>query len=764
MPDPRDSTADSGPSIDQIVSQLQGRGATQGWDVVVAQSARVVNELFQRQFVAALAAREQLLTVSGTVPVVENVSVEFTDVVLGPPEVSFDPAKEPQSAAVTIPLISGLAKTTTTLGDVTTVLAVQWITVADGYAITGWIPLGTLTGKVENQTEVVLEINDGKGFFAQLNLEDAAGTVLGSYFLNVLKANASHFDYRLGSLSYAPGPYDLVPASGFEIATQKDLGDPVDAGRVLLFVPTTYNPGGGKQTVLPVANVVPAGMDVTLLVSGNVLLGHILRDALQTALSPYGASVAAQAGPDDVWSATVTGGAVTTDPIADRSSWNGGYWSGGCQAPAPVVVGIFGLTLSVADGQLTARWSATLEQPWAHVYVTLGPYPKCDSERIQMDASIHTSYTADVDPVKAVLSFTTKSSGLRLSYSPGDSSILDQIFKDAGAADKLASKLEKELVAALEPIRDLKVPQVGAFAVTNLLFPDQNVVRLSTVRLPADLVAFGTLQASELAVQPAMTTMATGQAVAFTASAPVTWSASAGHITAAGEYTAPERVARSQVVVITATGADGKKAYAAALVTPAQVQVAPVIHVLQAGGTPQKFTASMLGATTPAIWSISPAVGQVDAHGMYTPPATVQAPTTVALTATFGSATGTARIAVFPALLVGVQVTPRATVPLGPGGVQAFTATLEGKPTAVTWSLLPPVGTIDAAGTYTAPATVDAPQAVLVVATSTISPVIGGTAVVLLGPVAGWAYAPVARPAPVAGNHHHASKEREDGL
>jgi hypothetical protein len=758
MPVTGDNQAGTGPSIDQIVSQMQGRGVTQGWDVVIAQSARVVNELFQRQFVAGLATREQLLTVSGTVPVVENISVELTDVVLGPPEVSFDPAKEPQSAAVTIPLISGLAQTTTVQGDVTSVLAVQWITAADGYAITGWIPLGTLTGKVEHQTEVVLRINDGKGFFAKLSLDGAAGTVLGTYFLDVLKDNASQFDYRLGSLSYAPGPYDLIPASGFEIATQKDLNDPADAGRVLLFVPTTYNPDGGHQTVLPVANVVPAGMDVALLVSGNVLFGHILRDALQSALSSYHATVTAQPTLGDVWSATVAGGVVTTDAIIDKSSWNGAYWSGWCQAPSLVSVNISGLTLSATDGQLTAHWSATLDQPWAHTYVTLIPPTTCDNERIHMDASIERGYAVAVDPVTAVLSFTAQSGGVQVSYTSGDSSILETIFKDAGAADKMASKLAGNILAALQPIWQFQVPQVGAFAVTNLLFPDQNVVRLSTVRLPADLVAFGTLQASKLTVAPAMAIVATGQTVAFTASALVTWSASAGQITAAGAYTAPARVARSQVVVITATGADGTKAYAAALVTPAQVQVAPVIHVLQAGGVRQKFAASMPGATTRAAWSVSPAIGQVDAVGQYTPPATVTTPTVVTLTAAFGSATGTARIVVFPTLPVGVQVTPRATTPLGPGGVQPFTATMDGKPTAVTWSLLPPVGTVDGAGTYTAPATVDAPQAVLVVATSTISPTIGGTAVVLLGPVGGWASAPV------AGHRHHASQDGEDGL
>jgi hypothetical protein len=192
-------------------------------------------------------------------------------------------------------------------------------------------------------------------------------------------------------------------------------------------------------------------------------------------------------------------------------------------------VSIAGITLSAGGGQLTTQWSATTQQPWAPVYLT-PPDPRvhCDSNYVQMNLSLQMSYAALADPVKATLSFTVQSGGTQVSYESADPGILDQIFKDAGAADKVAAALAGNIARALEPIRQFQVPQIGAFAVTNLLFPDQNVVRLAAVRVPADLVAFGTLQASELAVAPAMATVATGQAVTFTASAPVTWAASAG--------------------------------------------------------------------------------------------------------------------------------------------------------------------------------------------------------------------------------------------
>lgn len=65
-----------------------------------------------------------------------------------------------------------------------------------------------------------------------------------------------------------------------------------------------------------------------------------------------------------------------------------------------------------------------------------------------------------------------------------------------------------------------------------------------------------------------------------------------------------------------------------------------------------------------------------------------------------------------------IALTP-ANITLGPSQTQAFTATVSGTSNAaVTWSLIPAVGSISAVGLYTAPAAVASPQMVEVTATS----------------------------------------------
>ena len=79
-----------------------------------------------------------------------------------------------------------------------------------------------------------------------------------------------------------------------------------------------------------------------------------------------------------------------------------------------------------------------------------------------------------------------------------------------------------------------------------------------------------------------------------------------------------------------------------------------------------------------------------------------------------------------------VTISP-ATVSLAAGTTQTFTATVANSAnTSVTWSLNPAVGTITAAGLYTAPATISTAQTVTVTATSTASASAMGTATVSL--------------------------------
>jgi hypothetical protein len=80
----------------------------------------------------------------------------------------------------------------------------------------------------------------------------------------------------------------------------------------------------------------------------------------------------------------------------------------------------------------------------------------------------------------------------------------------------------------------------------------------------------------------------------------------------------------------------------------------------------------------------------------------------------------------------GVAVAP-ATATLGPGATQQFTATIAGSPgAAVNWSLSPALGSISAAGVYSAPATVAAVQTVVITATASADPSKSASATVSL--------------------------------
>lgn len=721
---------------DEIARRLQDKSVTQGWDVIHALSAHKVNELFQRQFVMNLQDKDYLPPISGVVPIIGSYAVEFTDLVLGHPALAFDPEGAPGAAMLTIPVISGIASTTVTTAGATNVVSTQWITQAHGYTITGTVPLGKVKGDVEHQTHVGLRFDDAKGFFADLGVSGAAGTTLGTYFGDVLSDPVKGLrGYSLGTLDYTPNATDLTPAGEFGIATQRDPDDPGDAGRVLLLIPTTYNPKGGDHAPLPLNNVVPAGMDTALLVSSKVLIGDIFGRLVTAAIGAGNVKTTGQ--PSGVWWVTTVGGSVSI-PVWAQTPFGTGIAtvrSGTWLYPEPVSLALGGIGFGPRNGWLTAKWVHSWPQSWG-VKADSGLYPIYIDGVATMSTSIDVTYRPKVDPVTAVVSFTADT-GIAVSVAnvnQGDETFSDVVAR--GAAGAITEQINEATTAVLGGLFDFLVPQVGAFAVTNLLFPGRQATRLQDVRVPGDLVAFGTLQGPDFAVTPPVATVTTAGTLTFAVPGEkVDWSVprGAGTIGPDGVYRPPARLARSKVVVVTAT-AQRRQAYAAVVVTPAQVQVTPVISVFESGDVVQKFTAALPGAADKPVWSISPDVGKVDDAGRYTPPAKVDKPIAVTLTARLGKESGSAQLVVFPTSPVAMQVTPYAPAPLGPGATQRFTAALGGKPVASEWSLIPQVGEIDKEGVYTASDTVTTPQAVLVVARDPDQPALGGTAAVLLTP------------------------------
>jgi arylsulfate sulfotransferase len=138
------------------------------------------------------------------------------------------------------------------------------------------------------------------------------------------------------------------------------------------------------------------------------------------------------------------------------------------------------------------------------------------------------------------------------------------------------------------------------------------------------------------------------------------------------------------------------------------VAVSPATATVTSGGTTQ-FTATVTGDSSNGgvTWSVSSSSatpGTIDATGKYTAPSVTAATTAtvIATSKTDTTKTGSATVTINPAAAA-VTISPQ-TAFVGAGQVQQFTATVTGESaTTVTWSAT--VGTIDANGNYTAPAT-----------------------------------------------------------
>ena len=252
-----------------------------------------------------------------------------------------------------------------------------------------------------------------------------------------------------------------------------------------------------------------------------------------------------------------------------------------------------------------------------------------------------------------------------------------------------------------------------------------------------------------VSVSPTAVTLVGGASQTFaatvtndSANAGVTWTASAGAITSAGVYTAPSPVTTTSATVTATSKTDPTKTASATItLTPIAVSVAPTTVTL-IGGATQTFTPTVTGDTTlnqGVTWAAS--TGTITAGGVYTAPAVITT-TTATVTATSKTdptKTGTAAVTLTP---ISVNPISPATINLGAGGSQAFTASVanDGSTSGVTWSIGAGVGTLTASSTtgvtYNAPTTlINSVTTVTLTATSIKDPTKSTTATITLNPI-----------------------------
>lgn len=227
--------------------------------------------------------------------------------------------------------------------------------------------------------------------------------------------------------------------------------------------------------------------------------------------------------------------------------------------------------------------------------------------------------------------------------------------------------------------------------------------------------------------------------------------ATTGTVSQQGLYTAPVAVPAGSTVTVSAVSTANPSVQASAVVTltaPVAIQLTPAAPTLEAGQTVQ-FQATVTNAANTAVtWAVngttggSDAVGTISTGGLYTAPANESG---------LGQVTVSATSVQDPAIQATASVTLQqtATVAISPttattdagGAAIPFAASVTGvSNTAVTWSVNgvaggnATVGTVDANGNYTPPATLPSPATVTVTATSAADTTKSASAQVTLTP------------------------------
>jgi cytochrome c553 len=217
-----------------------------------------------------------------------------------------------------------------------------------------------------------------------------------------------------------------------------------------------------------------------------------------------------------------------------------------------------------------------------------------------------------------------------------------------------------------------------------------------------------------------------------------------------GLYQAPATISSQQTVTVTVTSlADSTKTGSATITLVPTVGIALTPSSISlTGGQSTQFNVTSGGAPASAssvTWTLAPQVGNIT-NGVYTAPVTISAAQTILLTVASivdPSQTASASISLGPASAM--TIAPASTY-LSAGQSTQFNVLINGIGSlAVTWSLMPAIGTV-VNGLYTAPATITTPQNVTLIAASAADPSKTAQASITLAPPQ-----PITLPVEVAG-------------
>lgn len=712
------------------VATVSAQSVTNGWDAICALNAEKANSIFFQQYLQdgpTNPATPLRMTIKGEGP--DN--FWLLDLVAGPPQVTFPTDLSLQQVQVTMFLIRGALIEFDSSNKVIT----SAILVAPNESwITGPVSLGQVTGQGNTLGQAFLDLGTG-AYTPQIKGVDpdsVTATDIGEALQTFFKDNAT--TYPLGTLMETGVAKCLQPTS-FKLVTQPAPGNTDGDGCVLLLICTDGSEGAiGQLDPYPLQS----GQTAALVVLNEVIFNKLLPMALSNEFKTAGATFAGSES-GGVWQTSADQGSINVGKISGESDETS-YWTQDAKYgdetpvvlalnPTPPSSGAF--TVSARGAGLAVSWPLTWTQGWGWYFS--GSKGVTDWDSISMSLSCQFTASAHVAGTTDVVSFTA-------TPSPTVSFDTDsyQVWGDSDNAAAAGSMISDGVQAALNAIfQSFALPDVDAFALANLLFPNGHAINLQNASVPCDLVLTGQME-QPLTISPSTIELGPGQQQQFTASeADVLWeikpAVGCGSISSSGLYTAPSSVTRAEVVVVTAIRKSDESVVGGAMILVYEplpenaLVVSPANLILTAGQSFDLLATDDKGNAVDVTWALSPNLGQMnESMGVwtYTAPSPVSQSTPVTLTATSKidqSQTGAGTVTLTPT--EAIVISP-ASVSIKPGQTHTLTATSKDLD-EYGWQVYPiGAGTVtpdesdSSKATYTAPASVTQSTVVTVVAYS----------------------------------------------
>lgn len=675
-----------------IAEAMTGQDATNGWDAAYGMNLKQVNALFLQQYLMNGPAHT---TTRLRVVLQLQTNYWILEADLGPPRLTFH--KESQIAQLEMELVRGALIAADLDAEEPVIQSAGWLRPVES-RLTGPLVLAKTTGEVNELGKVVADLGASAytpsitGVDPGSVLQTDIGLAVQTYFA----ANKS--SYPLGAIVTGNVPDCLRPTS-FHFWVQAKPGS--DDACVVLLIRTNGKDGTlGPLATHPIAD----GHTATLLIAKNVL-GRLLVDTLTDAFRSANWRFEYQPN-GNTWKVVSVGGDLDFGPYGQEGEKDGAFWS--CDDHTRlqnVRVPVSGFTVEPTQGALSASWAPHNKQHWALHRVWNNIYGEEQSLTYLLHSTISPSFkqsaAPQVCPEKAEVTFPgVPDSKLN---ADGEPNFWEHIFdRRTEVPDAILAKLKD----ALEPpFHKFRLPNINAFALTNLLFPAQHAVSLKEAALPGDLCLMGSL-VQPISVEPVDAVATPGRTVQFKASSPTDkaflWSISPNVGTIRdGLYTAPTTLKKATMVVISAiskTDANRKGSAMALLYNPpgaTGVAVSPDRGCVTAHQLLQLTTTDAGGHFVEVDWKLEPNVGHMKAgfpHGKYSyiAPSTINKPMEVRATATNkndSSKVGVATILLLPT--VKVAVSPK-NAKVKFGATIELSATAAGiDPQTIRWTIFP---------------------------------------------------------------------------